>query len=215
MALSYGVDCYDVLTGFKFIAEKIRLLEGKKTFIGGGEESYGYLVGDFVRDKDAIVSCCIIAEAAAWARENGKTLYELLIDIYVKFDLHYEKLLSLTKKGKAGMEEIQQMMEKYRKEPPGKINGQRIATIKDYQAGVEKDMFYVNKHYPIDLPSANVLQFLLEDGSKITMRPSGTEPKIKFYFGSEAALESAEEFENTLAKLEDKIDSIIESMKLE
>ncbi len=215
MALSYGVDCYDVLTGFKFIAEKIRLLEGKKTFIGGGEESYGYLVGDFVRDKDAIVSCCIIAEAAAWARENGKTLYELLIDIYVKFDLHYEKLLSLTKKGKAGMEEIQQMMEKYRKEPPGKINGQRIATIKDYKAGVEKDMFYVNKHYPIDLPSANVLQFLLEDGSKITMRPSGTEPKIKFYFGSEAALESAEEFENTLAKLEDKIDSIIESMKLE
>ncbi len=138
MAISYNVDCYDVLTGFKFIAEKIRLLEGKKTFIGGGEESYGYLVGDYVRDKDAIVSCCMIAEAAAWARENGKSLYELLIDIYVSYGIHFEKLLSLTKKGKEGMEEIRELMEKFRNDPPKEINGQRVATIKDYKAGVAK-----------------------------------------------------------------------------
>ncbi len=214
MAISYNVDCYDVLTGFKFIAEKIRLLEGKKTFIGGGEESYGYLVGDYVRDKDAIVSCCMIAEAAAWARENGKSLYELLIDIYVSYGIHFEKLLSLTKKGKEGMEEIRELMEKFRNDPPKEINGQRVATIKDYKAGVAKEMFYVNKHYPIDLPSANVLQFILEDGSKITMRPSGTEPKIKFYFGAEAALDKAEDFEKEQENLEKKIDAIIQSMDL-
>ena len=213
IANSFNVESVDVLTGFKFIAEIIRLNEGKKKFIGGGEESYGYLVGDFVRDKDAVISCCIIAEAAAWAASKGKTMFQLLTEIYSKFGLYKETLLSLTRKGKEGAEEIQQMMINYRSNPPKTINGQKVAMIKDYKESVEKD-FLKNTNTSINLPKSDVLQFFLDDGSKITVRPSGTEPKIKFYFGVKAELTNASKFEETNRILDEKIKGIIDSMKL-
>lgn len=213
IADSYNVECYDVLTGFKYIAEKMRLLEGKKTFIGGGEESYGYTVGDYVRDKDAVISCCIVAEAAAWAKDNDMSLYQLLIQIYVKYGFYLEKLISLTRKGKAGMEEIHAMMDKYRSNPPSSINNIPVVVVKDYQMQTQLDMKTNNKK-TIDFPKANVLQLFLEDGSKITMRPSGTEPKIKFYFGVKAPLEKGEDFARVQQELEVKVQAIIDSMGL-
>lgn len=214
IAEKQGVECFDVLTGFKYIAEIIRNLEGKKTFIAGGEESYGYLVGDYVRDKDAIISCCFVAEAAAWARQQGKTLYETLVDLYVEYGFYLEKLISITKKGKAGLEEIQAMMEGFRNNPPLEIDGMKVAALKDFQTSVSHD-FLNRREQPIDLPKSNVLQFFLEDGSKITMRPSGTEPKIKFYFGAKGKLESAGDFGQVNAQLEEKIKGMIASLKLE
>jgi len=213
IANSFNVESIDVLTGFKFIAEIIRLNEGKKKFIGGGEESYGYLVGDFVRDKDAVISCCMIAEAAAWAASKGKSMYQLLIEIYSKFGLYKESLLSLIRKGKEGAEEIQQMMINYRKDPPKSINMRNVVTIKDYQLSIKKDI--INKtDKTINLPKSDVLQFFLDDGSKITVRPSGTEPKIKFYFGVKAELENAAKFDETNKILDEKIKNIINSMSL-
>ncbi len=213
IADSYGVECYNTLTGFKYIAEVIRKLEGKKKFIGGGEESYGYLVGDFVRDKDAIISCCVIAEAAAWAKEQGKTLYELLIDICVKHAFYKENLISITKKGKEGSEEIQRMMNGFRKAPPAKIAGADIIEIIDYH---KQKHFFIkeNREEDLELPKSNVLQFLLEDDSKITMRPSGTEPKIKFYFSVNGKLETPEKYKSVDEKLQKKIDSIIDDLKI-
>lgn len=209
----YGVECLDVLTGFKYIAEKMRQLEGQKTFIGGGEESYGYTVGDYVRDKDAVISCCMMAEAAAWAREQDKSLFGLLIEIYRKFGFYLEKLISLTKKGKAGMEEIQAMMDHYRKNTPSAINGIPVTRVKDYLTRTQTDMTS-GQQTPLDLPAANVLQLFLEDGSKITMRPSGTEPKIKFYFGVKGQLQHAADFEMENQRLEQKVQDIIEAMQL-
>ena len=203
-----GIKTYDTLTGFKYIAEILRLLEGKQTFIGGGEESYGYLVGDFVRDKDAVISCCMIAETAAWAADEGKTLYDLLPDIYVEFGFYKERLISIVRKGKAGAEEIQKMMEEYRANPPKQINGSDVVLIKDYLISKEIDKIS-GKESNIDLPKSNVLQFFLKDGSKISVRPSGTEPKIKFYFSVKAGLESKEKFEEVNALLEKRIDDII------
>ena len=213
IAIENGVECYDVLTGFKYIADIILRLEGKKTFIGGGEESYGYLVGDFVRDKDAVISCCIIAEMAAWAAENNKTFYDILIDLYTEYGFYKEDLLSITKKGKSGAEEIQLMMENYRKQPPVEINNSKVVMIKDYELCVEEDILN-NTTKKIDLPVSNVLQFFTADGSKITVRPSGTEPKIKFYFGVKEHLNSKAEFETVNKKLEQKIKDIISSMNL-
>ncbi|MGD0711748.1 MAG: phospho-sugar mutase, partial [Bacteroidales bacterium] len=213
IANSLGVESIDVLTGFKYIAEIIKQNEGKKIFIGGGEESYGYLVGDFVRDKDAVISCCMIAETAAWAASKGKTMYQLLIDIYTQFGLYKETLLSLTRKGKEGAEEIKQMMVDYRKTPPLKINGQDVTLIKDYHLQKEFDIIAGTKK-AINLPTSDVLQFFLKDGSKITVRPSGTEPKIKFYFGVKAPLTDASIFEETNAILDNKIKGIVDSMQL-
>jgi len=213
IADKHGIECHDVLTGFKYIAEIIRELEGKKTFIAGGEESYGYLVGDYVRDKDAIISCCFVAEAAAWAREQGKSLYEMLIDLYVEYGFYLEKLISITKKGKAGLEEIQAMMQGFRSKPPKEISGIRVVELKDYGTSISHD-FLTKSEKPIDLPKSNVLQFFLEDGSKITMRPSGTEPKIKFYFGAKGKLEKAADFEKVNDQLEKKIEGFIEALKL-
>ena len=213
IAIKNGVESYDVLTGFKYIADIILRLEGKKTFIGGGEESYGYLVGDFVRDKDAVSSCCIIAEMAAWAAENNKTFYDILIDLYTEYGFYKEDLLSITKKGKSGAEEIQLMMENYRKQPPVEINNSKVVLIKDYELCVEEDILN-NTTKKIDLPVSNVLQFFTADGSKITVRPSGTEPKIKFYFGVKEHLNSKAEFEVVNKKLEQKIKDIISSMNL-
>ena len=181
MAKKYNVDRYDVLTGFKYIADKILELEGKKQFIGGGEESYGYLAGDFVRDKDAVIATSMIAEAAAWAAEQGKTLYELLMDIYKEFGLYKEKLVSLTKKGISGTEEIKALMTKFRTTPPTVIAGEKVIEIRDYKLQEANDLSTC-KVTPITLPKSDVLQFFTESGSKITIRPSGTEPKIKFYF---------------------------------
>ena len=172
MAKAFGVKCYNVLTGFKYIASIIRENEGKATFIGGGEESYGYNAGEFVRDKDAVITCALIAECAAWCADQGKTLYQLLQDIYAEFGLYKESLISLTKKGKAGLEEIQAMMKSYRENPPATIAGSPVVKVIDY-----------NKPEETGLPKSNVLQFYTEDGSVVSVRPSGTEPKIKFYFG--------------------------------
>ncbi|MDX9907435.1 MAG: phospho-sugar mutase, partial [Bacteroidales bacterium] len=182
IADAFGVECFDVLTGFKWIAEIIRLNEGNKTFIGGGEESYGYMTGDFVRDKDAVSSCALVAETAAWAATRGKSLYELLIDIYLEFGLFRESLISVTKKGKSGSEEIRKMMDVFRNTPPQIINGSKVILIKDYKSSEAHDLLTGEKS-KINLPASNVLQFFMEDGSKISVRPSGTEPKIKFYFG--------------------------------
>jgi phosphoglucomutase len=209
----FNVECYDVLTGFKWIADVVRRNEGKKIYICGGEESYGYMTGDFVRDKDAISSCAMVAETAAWAATKGKTLYGLLIDIYLAFGLYRESLISVVRKGKSGSEEIKKMMDDYRSTPPRSINGSRIVMIKDYQLSVSKDILSGSTQ-PIDLPKSNVLQFFLEDGSKISVRPSGTEPKIKFYFGVKEDLPTKQDFKNVDTKLNDRIEGIIRDLKL-
>ncbi len=213
MADKFNVECFDVLTGFKWIAEIIRLNEGKKVYIGGGEESYGFMVGDFVRDKDAISACALIAETAAWSASKGQSLYELLIDIYLQYGFYKESLISVTKKGKSGSEEIKKMMEDYRSDPPASINGSRLIMIKDYQFLVSKDMVN-NSTTPINLPKSNVLQFFLEDGSKISVRPSGTEPKIKFYFGVKEPLNSRQDFDQVNDRLDQRVKGIISDMKL-
>jgi phosphoglucomutase len=213
IADKYNVECYDCLTGFKYIAAIIRENEGKKTYLGGGEESYGYLPSDFVRDKDAITTCCILAEMTAFAIENGKTFYQLLLDIYQEFGLYYEGLLSVTKKGKSGLEEIQKMMDDYRAKPPAEINGSKVVQIKDYLLQKNFDL-KTGRVKTIELPKSNVLQFLLEEGTLITVRPSGTEPKIKFYFGLKSELRSRSEFNTVLNGLKNKIESIKKSMGL-
>ena len=213
IADSLHVESYDVLTGFKYIADIIKTLEGKKTFIAGGEESYGYLVGDFVRDKDAISSCCMIAETAAWAADQGKTMFSLLKEIYQEYGFYKESLISVTKKGKSGAEEIKQMMQDYRNTPPAEIAGVPVAFIRDYQ--LQRETQFKSGHTkPILLPKSDVLQFFLSDGSKITVRPSGTEPKIKFYFGVKGTMPGIEAYDETDKKLDEKVQHIIESMKL-
>ncbi len=188
MAARFSVTCYDVLTGFKYIADVIKTFEGKQTFIGGGEESYGYLAGDFVRDKDAVMSCALIAEACAYARDKGKTMYEQLLEIYQVYGLYKEKLISIEKKGKSGQEEIQRMMVDFRKNPPSNINGSPMTEVMDYLDDACIDRAN-RKNGGIKIPKADVLQFFTADGSKISIRPSGTEPKIKFYFGVKDNLE--------------------------
>ena len=208
IAIKNGVESIDTLTGFKYIAEVLRLLEGKKTFIGGGEESYGYLAGDFVRDKDAVISCCLIAETAAWAADQGKSLYELLPDIYVEFGFYKERLLSVVRKGQQGAEEIRKMMEGYRSDPPKTINNSEVVMIKDYLEQKEKDIISREEKI-IELPKSNVLQFFLRDGSKISVRPSGTEPKIKFYFSVKENLSEKSKYKEIDNILEKRLDNII------
>ncbi len=207
----YKVAHYDVLTGFKYIADIIKQKEGKMTFIGGGEESYGYLAGEFVRDKDAVISCALIAETAAWAKDQGKSMFELLLEIYRKFAFYKEKLLSVVKKGKEGAEEIQQMMKNYRTRPPKTINESSVTKIADYQSGELMDI--INSSVTkINLPRSNVLQFFTEDGSKISIRPSGTEPKIKFYFSVCGEMATIEEYEKTNRVLGKRIDNIVSDL---
>jgi phosphoglucomutase len=209
----FNVPSFDVLTGFKWIAELIRLEEGKMTFIAGGEESYGYMIGDFVRDKDAVSSCAMIAETAAWAADQGKTLFDILQDIYVEFGFYKESLLSVVKKGKAGAEQIEQMMAGYRDDPPLSINNSKVIMIKDYLKSKSINLAEGNEEV-IGLPKSNVLQFFLEDGSKISVRPSGTEPKIKFYFGVRDKLHNKEEYLSTNKMLDNKLADIVKSMQL-
>lgn len=213
IAKSYNVDCPIVLTGFKYIAELIKEREGKQSFIGGGEESYGYLIGDFVRDKDAVSSAMMLAEIAAWAKAQGSSFFDQLLDLYAEYGFYKEHLISITKKGKAGAEEIQEMMDTYRNNPPKQINGQDVVCIKDYQSSESIDLKSGEKT-TIELPTSNVLQFFTADGSKITARPSGTEPKIKFYFSVKAQLENKADYEKIDAVLKAKIDSIISDLGL-
>jgi phosphoglucomutase len=212
IAKKFGVESYDVLTGFKYIADIIKQNEGKKNFIGGGEESYGYLAGEFVRDKDAIMSCALIAEVAAWAKEQGKSLYELLIDIYVEFGFYKERLMNLEKHGKEGAEEIEKIMHELRNSPPEVINESKVALIKDYKKSLSLDM-EKNESDKIELPKSNVLQFELKDGTKISVRPSGTEPKIKFYVSTKGEILSAAEFEQMNKELDNKLEKILKFFK--
>jgi len=211
MAKDYDIECFDVLTGFKYIAEVIRELEGKRKYIGGGEESFGYLAGDFVRDKDAISACCLFAEMAAQAVANQSTLYLELLKIYQKYGYYKEDLLSITKKGKEGLEEIKQMMVNYRKNPPKEINGSKVVCIKDYFWHETKDLL-TGKTDIINLPTSDVLQFFMEDGSKVSVRPSGTEPKIKYYFAVCEELQNSKEVDNLDKILSEKIGAIKQSI---
>jgi phosphoglucomutase len=213
IARHYQVEHFDVLTGFKYIADIIKRLEDQKTFIGGGEESYGYLVGDFVRDKDAVISCAMIAETAAWANDKGIGLLELLKDIYQEFGFYKESLISVVKKGKSGAEEIQQMMVDFRKNPPKVLAGSEVTLIKDYLTSEAVDL-KTGEKTSIDLPKSNVLQFFTADGSKVSVRPSGTEPKIKFYFGVKGTLSDKAEYDKKNLELEEKIKSIIKDLGL-
>lgn len=213
IAEGFKVEYFNVLTGFKFFAELIRENLGTMKYIGGGEESYGFLPGDYVRDKDAIASCALFAEIAAWAREKNKSVYEVLIDIYVEFGLYKEKLVNIVRKGKEGADEIRTMMNSYRTTPPERINNSRVIKINDYEKQISHNILSGTKS-AIDLTKSDVLQFFLEDGSKISVRPSGTEPKIKFYFSVNTKLESAGRFEETEKQLDKRIADIIADMKL-
>jgi len=213
IAEKYNVECYNVLTGFKFFAELIRQLEGRKKFIGGGEESYGFLPGEYVRDKDAVASCALVAEVTAWAKSRGKSLYDLLLDIYLEYGLYKEKLVNIVRRGKEGADEIKAMMTRYRNNPPETINSSKVVKINDYETLVSTDCITGAKSEIIMLRS-DVLQFFLEDGTKISVRPSGTEPKIKFYFSVNTKLESPDRFEETDKLLDQRIEGIIQDMKL-
>lgn len=214
VAAHFGVKCYDCLTGFKYIARIIRNNEGIATYIGGGEESFGYLAGDFVRDKDAVSACSLAAEAAAWALETkGQTLYEWLQELYVQYGLYREGLVSVVRKGKEGAELIQKMMVDFRENPPKEIVGSKVVKINDYLKSETLDVV-TGAVTPIEEDKSNVLQWFTEDGTIVSVRPSGTEPKIKFYFGVKAPLASVAEFDAVLAQLDGKIEAIKEDLKL-
>ena len=216
VAEHFGVKCYNCLTGFKYIAKIIREQEGLTKYIGGGEESFGYLPGDFVRDKDGVAAITLVAEAAAWARDTmGITLYEWLQQLYVKYGFFREGLVNVVRKGKDGAAEIQQMMVDYRQTPPTAILGSPVVKILDYKTLEELDVRTGEKK-PIEgiEDKSNVLQWITEDGTKVSVRPSGTEPKIKFYFGVKAKLESVDKFDETLAALDQKIEDIKAELKL-
>ncbi len=208
IAAHKGVKCYNTLTGFKWIGAMMTQLEGQQTFIVGGEESYGYLVGEHARDKDAVVSCAMIAEMAAYYKDQGSSLYEALIELHRKYGLYLEKLVSIKKTGKSGAEEIKAMMQGYRDNPPSTLGGSIVVMIKDYAASQSKNI-EDGTIEPIDLPSSNVLQFYTEDGSIISARPSGTEPKIKFYCSVKDDMSADDDYEVTTAKLQHKIDALM------
>ncbi len=211
----FGVKCYDCLTGFKYIAKIIRENEGKAKYIGGGEESFGYLAGDYVRDKDAVSACSLAAEAAAWAMDTmGLTLYEWLQELYVKYGFYREGLVSVVRKGKEGAELIQKMMVDFRTTPPRTILGSPVVKINDFLSLEQTDV-RTDAKTPIEQDKSNVLQWFTEDGTIVSVRPSGTEPKIKFYFGVKAPLASVAEFDTTLAQLDAKIEGIKKDLKLE
>jgi phosphoglucomutase len=214
IASAFGVECYSCYTGFKYIAEIVRKLEGTKTYIGGGEESFGFNVGDLVRDKDSIVCCGLAAEMTAWAKEQGMSIFDLLLDIYKKFGYYKERQISITKKGKDGLEAIQQMMRDFRANPPKSLAGSDVKEIYDYQTLKVKNVKSGDVK-AINQPStSNVLQYITEDGSIVSVRPSGTEPKIKFYFGVRENLGSAAEFDSVTRTLDKKIDAIAAELKL-
>ena len=209
MASRLGVECYNTLTGFKYIAELMGKLDGVKKFVAAGEESYGYMVGDFVRDKDAVSACAFFAAMAASSADENKSMYDWLIDMYVEFGYYKETLFNITKKGQQGEQEIKSMMEKFRNNPPAEIIGSKVTRILDYQSLKEQDLRTGEKK-TLNFPASDVLQFYLEDGSKVSVRPSGTEPKIKFYMAVQAPLRSREEFATVTLQLEKKIKGLEE-----
>ena len=205
VAAHFGVKCYDCLTGFKYIAKIIRENEATAKYIGGGEESFGYLAGDYVRDKDAVSACALAAEAAAWAKDTmGLTLYEWLQQLYVKYGFYRESLVSLVRKGKEGAEEIQKIMVDFRTTPPKMLAGSEVIIVRDYKSLEETNM-RSGVVTPIDQDSSNVLQWITADGTIISVRPSGTEPKIKFYFGVKTELPSVEQYDDVEAALDAKM----------
>lgn len=203
IAESFNVECYDTLTGFKHIAAKIKSMEGKKEYIGGGEESFGYLIGDFVRDKDSVSGCCVLAEMAAYASDKGQTLYDMLLDIYAQYGFYQEKQVSIVRKGQSGAEEIKAMMTTFRTNPHTSLAGEKVERIADYLE-CEKT----------GLPSSNVLQYFLSDGSKVSVRPSGTEPKIKFYFSICSKFEAPSLYEQKQTEAMQKIETLKQEMGL-
>jgi phosphoglucomutase len=209
MAAKLGVACYNTLTGFKYIAELMGKLEGTKNFVAAGEESYGYMAGDFVRDKDAVSACAFFAAMAASATDEGKSMYDWLIDMYVEFGYYKESLLNLTKKGQQGELEIKAMMDKFRNNPPSTIIGSKVVRLLDYKSLKEKDLIS-GKETSLDFPKSDVLQFYLEDGTKVSVRPSGTEPKIKFYISVNTKLASHAEFNRVTEALNKKIKGVEE-----
>nr|WP_321357480.1 phospho-sugar mutase [uncultured Draconibacterium sp.] len=209
-----NIEYFDVYTGFKFIAEVIRDNEGVKKYIGGGEESFGFMPSDFVRDKDAVSACALMAEITAWAIDQGKTLYELLQDIYLEYGFSREKMKYVVRKGKSGAEEIQQIMTKFRNDPPKKLGGSPMEWVKDYSTLVAKNLITGEEKKIDQKITSNVLQFFTQDGTKISVRPSGTEPKIKFYFEVAGELKSREDFDAEEQKADAKIDTIMEELGL-
>ena len=207
-----GVEMYDVYTGFKWIANVMRENEGKKNYIGGGEESYGFLCEDFVRDKDAVSACVILAEIAAWAKDQGLSLYQLLQKIYVEYGFSKEKGISVVKKGKSGAEEIEAMMKKFRENPLTEIAGSKVTYFYDYSTLKGKD-YAENETVTLDMPTtSNVLQYFTEDNTKVSIRPSGTEPKIKFYCEVHSKVKSIDELPEAEKAAEEKINQIKASL---
>jgi len=214
IAIRNGVEYYDCYTGFKFIAEVIRENEGLKEYIGGGEESFGFLPADFVRDKDAVSSCALMAEIAAWAKDNGHSLFELLQDIYLTYGYSKEKMKYVVRKGKSGGEEIEQMMINFRNNPPGQLAGSEVSIIKDYQTLKEINLI-TGMEKPINQKiTSNVLQFFTKDGTKVSVRPSGTEPKIKFYIEVKDSLVSRDQYDFVEAKTDIKIERVMADLGL-
>lgn len=213
IAAHYNVKCYDTLTGFKFIASLIKKLEGKEQFVVGGEESYGYMIGDFVRDKDAVASCAMIAEMCAYTADYGISLYEFLLEMYTKFGFYKERLISITKKGIKGSEEISKMMSAFRENPPTSFAGSKVSKISDYQSS--KALLTDSGEFEaLDFPKSNVLQFHTVDGYKISVRPSGTEPKIKFYLSANTKLSNANDFENVSKEVDSLLDKLEADLNL-
>lgn len=212
LALHYGIECKEGLTGFKWIAKMIEDYPNQK-YIGGGEESFGYMVGDFVRDKDAVTACLLACEMFAFAKANSSTMYKELIKLYVKHGCYQERLVSLVKKGITGAAEIKQMMIDLRENPPAQIAGQDVVIIEDYAASTRQNK-QLNTTETLEIPKANVLIFYLADGSKIAARPSGTEPKIKFYISVKKLLDKVENYDKVQSELEDKIKSILASFDM-
>ncbi len=207
MAQALHVECFNTLTGFKYIAELIRAQEGYKTFIAAGEESYGYMVGDFVRDKDAVSACAFFAAMAAAAKSQSQTLFEWLVEIYIEYGFYKDGLVNLVREGADGVQQIKDMMSKFRNDPPKLINNEKVVRVLDYQAGVETDTM-ARANQKIELPKSDVLQFYTYQGTKVSVRPSGTEPKIKFYISVMSSLKHKSDFEKVNEELEMKIQKI-------
>lgn len=213
IAKANDVKCYRVLTGFKWIADLIRQKEGEENYIIGGEESFGLMIGDQIRDKDGVSAVALLCEMAAYEKEKGRSLYDKLVDLSVQYGCYKEQLISITKKGMDGQQQIADMMEGYRVSPPSTINGIAVAELYDYEKQEAKNLT-TGKSWALKLPQSNVLQFVLEDGSVISARPSGTEPKIKFYFSVHAPLVNASDYDRVEAQLDQQIKGIIADMKL-
>lgn len=207
------VNCYNVLTGFKWIAELVKEKEGKENYIIGGEESFGLMIGDQIRDKDAVSAVALLCEMAAYEKSKGKTLFDKMIELYIQYGFYYENLISITKKGMNGQQEIKDMMEGYRQSPPVSIDGEAVVTLLDYELQVGKNL-QTGESWKLNLPKSNVLQFITAKGSKISARPSGTEPKIKFYFSVNTELKDKASFDSKYQMLQDKINGIIKDMQL-